>query len=164
MKKTEQESPWICRLRDLMEAQNLNPRSLSLKAGLNPTAVRDMLEGRVKFPRYDTVEALGKVLHVTPARLMSGAQDDDGSPLARADKPSLDDEDLNLLTEIISRLQETAEEYRHTLDPKDFAAMVTTLYRQIKPDGQKGKKGKELNLIPRIQSLMNYEKLRRRSS
>lgn len=48
---------WIEILRELMNSQGLNPRSLSLKAGLGATAVRDMLEGRARFPRYDTAVA-----------------------------------------------------------------------------------------------------------
>ncbi len=167
MKKSESDPRWIAKLRDLMESQGLNPRSLSLKAGLNPTAVRDMLEGRVKFPRYDTVEALANVLGVTPARLMSGREDNLQESAAPSVKnaqaaANLDDEDLNLLTEIIMRLQETAETYRHTLEPKDFAAMVTTIYRQIKPERKQGRKAALSALEPKIQSLMDYERLRGR--
>ena len=37
---------WVENLRILMAEQGFNPRSLSLRAGLNATAVRDMIEGR----------------------------------------------------------------------------------------------------------------------
>lgn len=168
MRKKEQETRWSDRLRSLMETKGHNPRSLSLKAGLNPTAVRDMLEGRVKFPRYDTVEALAKSLDITPAQLMSGKTERDASqqkPKESGAAVSLDDEDLNLLTEIIMRLQETAEEYRHALEPKDFAAMVTTIYRQMKPLEVVSKKqaGLTASLAPKIKHLMDYERLRRKA-
>ncbi len=163
MKKKEQETGWIARLRSLMEANDFNPRSLSLKAGLNPTAVRDMLEGRVKYPRYDTVESLAKALNITPARLMSGETAGIKPQKTSGGAASLDDEDLNLLTEIIARLQETAEEYRHALKPKDFAAMVTTIYRQVKPDQKQAKKD-SASLQPRIKDLMDYERLRKRTA
>jgi len=45
-----------------MEEQKFNARSLSLRAGLNATAVRDMIEGRSRYPRYDTVESLAGAL------------------------------------------------------------------------------------------------------
>lgn len=167
MKKTEQEPRWVAGLRQLMAAQGLNPRSLSLKAGLNPTAVRDMLEGRVKFPRYDTVESLAQALCVTPAQLMGGHEpetktNETGIKAKSADP--LAEEDLNILTEIITRLQEVAEDYRHTLEPKEFAAMVATIYRQIKPEPQQTKRNVLSGLTPKIQNLMDYERLRRRSA
>lgn len=160
MNKKEQEPKWVEKLRSSMKAKDLNPRSLSLKAGLNPTAVRDMLEGRVKFPRYDTVESLAGALDLTPAQLMSNGPAPTSQKTNSAALP-LDNEDLNLLTEIITRLQETAEEYRHALDPKDFAAMVTTIYRQMKPNETQPKKSARASLTPKIKSLMDYERLRK---
>jgi len=157
MRKTSRQQPrWIANLRLLMEARDLNPRSLSLKAGLNPTAVRDMLEGRTQFPRYDTVEALAASLGVTPAQLMGGKAGD-----LQKGKLDLDDEDLNLLTEIIARLQELVEEKKQEIGPRDFAAMVTAIYRQMQ--GTKGPSAKIETLKPRIHDLLTYETLRRRA-
>jgi transcriptional regulator with XRE-family HTH domain len=152
------QSRWIANLRSLMEARELNPRSLSLKAGLNATAVRDMLEGRTQFPRYDTVQALAEALDVAPHQLMA-------SPdiLKESTKiTSLLDDDLDLLTEIIARLQEVAEEHKHPLGPRDFAAMVTTIYRQMQTG--KSRKATLSALKPRIYDLMEYETRRRRAS
>lgn len=175
MKKNEHESKWIERLRGLMESHALNPRSLSLKAGLNPTAVRDMLEGRVKYPRYDTVEALAKALDVTPAQLMSGeTQAVKAAPHSKAKPPAVDasvattndplaDEDLNLLVEIIARLQEAAEAYKQSLEPKDFAAMVTTIYRQVQPENHGSKQDPSALVSPKIHNLMDYERLRKKA-
>ena len=48
-----------------MTAFDLNPKSLSKKAGLNDTAVRDILEGRSKNPRSDTLQKIAKTLGCT---------------------------------------------------------------------------------------------------
>lgn len=48
-----------------MEAVKLNPKSLSQKAGLNDTAVRDIVEGKSKHPRHDTLSKIAKALGCT---------------------------------------------------------------------------------------------------
>lgn len=161
MKKADKEPKWIDNLRLLMGAKGFNPRSLSLKAGLNPTAVRDMLEGRAKFPRYDTVESLAQALEVTPAQLMGGATTHE-NPIPAAAPQTTNDEDLDLLTEIITRLQEVAEDHRHKLEPSHFAAMVSIIYKQMlaKPAQDKASK---TSITNKIQNLIDYETLRRRT-
>lgn len=160
-KRHEQEPKWLDNLRALLAHRKLNPRALSLKAGLNATAVRDMLEGRARFPRYDTVEALAKALEVTPAQLMGGTPESVISGLLYAGKKDpLADEDLNLLTEIIARLQEVAEDHNQKLKPTDFAAMVTTIYRQVR--GGQLQKITKAGLEPQISHLLTYETLRKR--
>jgi phage repressor protein C with HTH and peptisase S24 domain len=52
------------RLTRLMRQAGYNPRSLSLAAALGPTAVRDILDGRIASPRYATLQALAAVLGV----------------------------------------------------------------------------------------------------
>lgn len=159
MKKPKSETTrWIDRLRSLMLARGFNPRSLSLEAGLNPTAVRDMLEGRTRFPRYDTAMALSQALGVTPSQLMSGTEEIHAQN-SNAPKP---DDDLELLTEIIARLHEVAENYEQKLKPQDFAAMVTTIYRQVKHSPRR-KGATETALHPKIHDLLAYESLRHRS-
>jgi transcriptional regulator with XRE-family HTH domain len=155
MTKTKAQSlpAWVRNLRSLMEQQNFNPRSLSLKAGLNATAVRDMLEGRSQSPRYETVCALAETLNTTPAILMN-----DAKVVATAAKT--DDYDLDLLTEIIARLQETTEEMNRKLKPRDFAAMTATLYRWIQT-GEERKKNMT-GLRPKIHDLLDYEMLRQK--
>jgi len=163
MKKSENEPKWIENLRVLIAHKGSNPRALSLAAGLNATAVRDMLEGRAKFPRYDTVESLSKALGVTPAQLMGGDPQTLVSQIGN-DQPATDplaDDDLNLLTEIISKLQEAAQAYRQSLKPDDFAAMVTSIYRQI--GTQMDTKARKAEIAPRIENLIAYESLRHRS-
>ena len=57
----------IREIRRRMEALNLNPRSLSLKAGLNATAIRDIVEGTV--PKISTLQKIAKALGCTVADL-----------------------------------------------------------------------------------------------
>lgn len=142
---------WVETLRDLMESEGLNPRSLSLKAGLSPTAVRDMLEGRSRFPRYDTAEALARALGTTPAFLMSNDS---------AEEHTMDD--TGLLTEIIARLQEISEELEHPLSPREFAAMAATIYRRMQDEEKKhGAASAIQNIGAKIYDLLDYEKLRK---
>jgi transcriptional regulator with XRE-family HTH domain len=159
MKKPTPSQPrWVINLRTLMTARQLNPRSLSLKAGLNATAVRDMLEGRTRFPRYDTVLALSHALDVTPTVLMSGPE----KQAAKQAKIEVSDGDLDLLAEIIARLQEVIEEYKHPIGPRDFAAMTALLYRRMQEPGDSKKTRSAME--PRIYDLMEYEMLRRRAT
>jgi transcriptional regulator with XRE-family HTH domain len=158
MAKTKNTAPlWVRNLRTLMEQQGFNPRSLSLTAGLNATAVRDMLEGRTKFPRYDTARALAGALNTTPAALMGDADitGDAGFKAAGFD------EDLELLTEIIARLQEVIEENGRRLPPRDFAAMAAAIYRRMQ-EGDARKKS--LGAIgPKIHDLLDYELMRQKA-
>lgn len=57
------------RLGEAMDKRRITARRLSLKAGLNQTAVRDILEGRIASPRLTTIEALSRVLGIEPAWL-----------------------------------------------------------------------------------------------
>jgi len=45
-----------------MKALGLSPKSLSKKAGLNETFVRDLLEGRSRNPRADSLQKLARGL------------------------------------------------------------------------------------------------------
>ena len=65
------------RIERLMREAGYNPRSLSLAAALGPTAVRDILEGRIASPRYQTLSALARVLGVGVEQL---AGDGDSAP------------------------------------------------------------------------------------
>jgi transcriptional regulator with XRE-family HTH domain len=162
-KKSEKDPPhWIENLKVLMEARNLNPRRLSLKSGLNATAVRDMLDGRARFPRYDTVEALARSLEVTPAQLMGGTPATLAREVTILNGPDpLADDDLNLLTEIIARLQEVSAEQKQVLTPREFAAMVTAIYRNIQENREPLKSARS-GISPSIDHLITYETLRRR--
>jgi transcriptional regulator with XRE-family HTH domain len=147
---------WTQNVRRLMEEQGFNPRSLSLRAGLNATAVRDMLDGRTNFPRYDTAQALASALGTTPALLMGDAKTADEAAAKGKDFG----QDLDLLTEIITRLQETAAEEGHTLSPRQFAAITATIYRRMQDDP--ARKNRAAAIKPEIHDLFDYENLRQK--
>ncbi len=147
---------WVQNLRTLMDEQNFNARSLSLRAGLNATAVRDMLEGRSRFPRYDTVQALATALNTTPALLMSDSSTS-GEIIKQGEVYG---QNLDLLTEIIARVQETAEEMGRKVKPEDFAAMVSTIYHRLQKEGVL--KTRTSAIKPQIYDLFSYETLRKK--
>lgn len=156
MTKTKPNIPqWVTNLRSLMEMHGYNPRSLSLKAGLNSTAVRDMLEGRSRYPRYDTAKALAEALQTTPEKLME-------NNFSGTSLPSSDDKhfQLDVLTEIITCLQETSDDLGHKLKARDFAAMTATVYSRVQ--SQDLKRDKFSSISPYIHDLLGYEKLRQK--
>src|SRR3984885_1962537 len=155
MPKTKQSIPhWRRHLRELMEKKGFNPRSLSLAAGLNATAVRDMLEGRTQSPRYDTARALANALGTTSAILMG---DDDLAAEIAQKGPKFGD-DLELLTEIISRLAEVIEAEKRRVPPRKFAAMAATIFRQMQDSETSHKDTKAIR--SKIHDLLDYENLR----
>lgn len=56
-------------IQDGMERLELTAKSLSVQSGLNATAVRDIMEERIKNPTYRTLSALARTLKCTVAEL-----------------------------------------------------------------------------------------------
>lgn len=56
-----------------MKALGLNPKSLSKKAGLNQTFVRDLSKGKSRNPRADSLDKLATALGCTVSDLTNGA-------------------------------------------------------------------------------------------
>ncbi|MFA4993900.1 MAG: helix-turn-helix transcriptional regulator [Bdellovibrionales bacterium] len=159
-KEKENTAPeWVSNLRRLMDEQGLNPRKLSLLAGLNATAVRDMIEGRSHFPRYDTVQSLADVLGTTPAMLMSSKKT--GAEIQTKGAPF--GHNIEILAEIIARLQETASDLGRELTPREFAAMSATIYRRLQESsGDLSPKNQIIAIKPQVYDLLEYETLRRK--
>lgn len=67
-------SPLARELSRRMATQGLGQKALALKAGLNETAVRDILIGKSRHPRHDTVEKLAGVLGCAVAELLGGGR------------------------------------------------------------------------------------------
>ncbi|MCL2474487.1 MAG: helix-turn-helix domain-containing protein [Alphaproteobacteria bacterium] len=154
-------SQWLHNLCALMEDQGLNPRRLSLLAGLNSTAVRDMLDGRAKFPRYSTIKALADALGTTPALLMADPETADSINAS----PAPFGEDVELLTEIIARLQEILLEMDKGVSPREFAAMAATIYKNLQEDADKAASSKKTYLKEiktQIYNLCDYNFLRKK--
>ena len=57
-------------IRGRMEAGGFNQKSLARAAGLNETAVRDILIGKSRHPRHDTVQKIATALDCTAAQLI----------------------------------------------------------------------------------------------
>ncbi len=198
MEQTSEPTGWVAHLRALMTEKGFNPRSLSLKAGLNATAVRDILEGRAKSPRYHTIMALAAALDVPPHSLMDALpQPVNDAPALQATKITktprarsaavlratprktptaankntregtsttnalMDDDDLDLLTDVIAKLQEAAADYKQNLKPPDFAAMVTTLYAHAQSVAAAREKAE---IESPARHLVAYEALRARAA
>lgn len=57
-------------LRALMAARGLNAHTLADAAGMNPTAVYDILSGKARSPKLETVAKLADALGVATTRLI----------------------------------------------------------------------------------------------
>jgi phage repressor protein C with HTH and peptisase S24 domain len=68
-------SPLAREIARRMEAAGLGQKALALKAGLNETAVRDILVGKSRHPRHDTVEKLAGALGCAMAELLGAARE-----------------------------------------------------------------------------------------
>ena len=63
---------FVERLRRRIESDpELTPAGLAVRAGLDNSAIRSLLAGRARNPRWDTVEAICRALGTTVAEFMS---------------------------------------------------------------------------------------------
>ncbi len=60
------------RLQHAMNLRECRAKSLSIEAGLNETAIRDILKGRSKNPRTDTTRKIAKILKIRHEWLVDG--------------------------------------------------------------------------------------------
>ena len=74
-------------IRRRMEAGGFNQKSLARAAGLNETAVRDILIGKSRHPRHDTVQKIATALECTATELIEpGATGSGSGPSRYADE------------------------------------------------------------------------------
>lgn len=57
-------------LRRLMQSREINAHELAARAGMNPTAVYDILSGKARSPKLESVAKLAAALSVTPSALI----------------------------------------------------------------------------------------------
>lgn len=99
------------RIQDRLAALGLSPHAASMAAFGRGDAIRDILNGRVRHPRSDTVARLAAVLHTTEAWLLGGGIAAAGAvrdvPVFRANRI----EDPAGRADGALRLEETAVEY-----------------------------------------------------
>ncbi|MBN35265.1 MAG: hypothetical protein CMM46_10925 [Rhodospirillaceae bacterium] len=69
----------VSELRRRLALTRLSQKRLATMAGLNETAVRDIIAGRSRHPRHDTLQKLANALDCTVADLI----DERGGPVAR---------------------------------------------------------------------------------
>lgn len=93
----------IERLKALMAEENMTPAELNRRAGLARTAVGDILAGKVRSPKLETLEALAQVFHV-PVAYLIGESDARGEALSLLhDFELMDPEDKAILRALAAR-------------------------------------------------------------
>lgn len=80
------DSPLVRRLRERIGALNTNATAVSLSISDNKDLLRDILSGRTRNPRADTLRKIADALQTTVDWLMEG--DGEGPAPALADRPS----------------------------------------------------------------------------
>ena len=75
---------FVERLRRRIESDpELTPAGLAIRAGLDNSAIRSLLVGRAKNPRWDTVEAICTALGTTVVEFMSDPQTEEEARILR---------------------------------------------------------------------------------
>lgn len=69
-----EESYLISQLRRWIKVRGTNPKKLSKDAGLNDTAVHDILSGKVRNPRIDTIRKIAGALKCSPGEFTKDAR------------------------------------------------------------------------------------------
>lgn len=64
-------------IQSAMERAGTNPAELARAAGLNATGVYDIISGRSRSPRLDTIGKIAAALHIPVAALFEEIQTDD---------------------------------------------------------------------------------------
>lgn len=62
-------------LRSAMERARINPAELARSAKINTTGVYDIMSGRSRSPRVDTIAKLAEALHVPVSELLEPRDD-----------------------------------------------------------------------------------------
>ena len=57
-------------LQRLMELRGTNAHELAARSGINPTGVYDILSGKARSPKLETLAKLAAALHVSPSALI----------------------------------------------------------------------------------------------
>jgi len=60
------------RIEALIASKGTNQRAVADRAGLNPTGVRDIVIGKVRNPRHDTIAKIARALDVDVAEILGG--------------------------------------------------------------------------------------------
>lgn len=113
----------------LMRERRITAKALSRKAGLNPTAVRDILTGRSKNPRSSTLFGLAAALRCDVSDLVGEER------LRLGPKPTLGDHapiDRAVLFRAADLLVKWLEEERLKLPHREFLRAAIAVHDHIK--------------------------------
>ncbi|NOZ42214.1 MAG: helix-turn-helix transcriptional regulator [Alphaproteobacteria bacterium] len=83
MKKYVDKEIFLKSLRRRQKILKYNDKTLSIEAGLNPTAIRDIFKKQKNMPRFDTIAALADALCCTPEQLVYDRGAPDSTALHR---------------------------------------------------------------------------------
>lgn len=64
--------PLAARIKELLDEQNLDPTPTAKKAGLSPSAIRNIFEGKSQSPRAETLQRLARTLKTSVDWLLTG--------------------------------------------------------------------------------------------
>ncbi len=118
-------------LKRLMKEQNLSMLKLSLLACLNETAVRDILNGKVKSPTYHTLYQLAKVLNCKPDDLAMDPTDDNLSYQGKSLLFNNSRIDLEIFADAIIKIDQDIQELNLKIKPIERAKMYFAYYDNI---------------------------------
>lgn len=112
------------RLRALLERSGKASSRASSEAGLSETAIRDILEDRVRSPKHETLERLARQFNTTVAYL-TGAVDSDlpgATPLAY---------DATRLRDAVEAVADGLRQHQLELEPDELATFVVYTYEEL---------------------------------
>lgn len=75
MSRDDATETMIRNLRRMMAAAGLNPHTLADRAGINPTGVYDILNGKARSPKLETVAKLAHALGTSVSGLIEDASE-----------------------------------------------------------------------------------------
>ncbi|MFN7038177.1 MAG: helix-turn-helix domain-containing protein [Alphaproteobacteria bacterium] len=112
-------------LKRLMQEKGYNMKSLSLAAGLNETAVRDILKSRVASPTYATLNRLAKILKCSVEDLTSK------NDLTNLKLFSNEDIQIELFTEAVIKVDYLIQKYKINVLSEVKARVYLACYQLI---------------------------------
>lgn len=110
----------------LMKKKGFNMKSLSLAAGLNETAIRDLLK-RTNNPSYQTINKLSKFLEIDPYSLTT-------SDAAELDKPYPNILDFENFALAIEKIDNLIKNHNLDINSKTKAKVYMACYHFLNAD------------------------------
>jgi phage repressor protein C with HTH and peptisase S24 domain len=106
------------RIRSRLEVVGLKPQTASRLAGGSPSLIPNILNGRSKHPRIDTLNKIAPVLRTTGEWLMNGGPEPEPSARARIAAPM--ENDVEVRGTVLGAIYEGVEGFRFEGGPVDY--------------------------------------------